>query len=119
MSVLLPVLLKMVTISVIIGILVGLIFVIGIKIFRGKRETVNSLVNSSNLVGVFGEVQIPFDQKTKGKIRVNIQGSTIDIVACTHSDESFFVGDQVFVIEAHNNQVWVIPKDNLKQDLSA
>jgi hypothetical protein len=90
----------MVTISVIIGILVGLIFVIGIKIFRGKRETVNSLVNSSNLVGVFGEVQIPFD-------------------ACTHSDESFFVGDQVFVIEAHNNQVWVIPKDNLKQDLSA
>ena len=119
MSVLLPVLLKMVTISVIIGILVGLIFVIGIKIFRGKRETVNSLVNSSNFVGVFGEVQIPFDQKTKGKIRVNIQGSMIDIVACTHSDESFFVGDQVFVIEAHNNQVWVIPKDNLKQDLSA
>jgi hypothetical protein len=109
----------MVTISVIIGILVGLIFVIGIKIFRGKRETVNSLVNSNNLVGIFGEVQIPFDQKTKGKIRVNIQGSMIDVVACTHSNESFFVGDQVFVIEAHNNQVWVIPKDNLKQDLSA
>ena len=119
MNVLLPVLLKMITISVIIGILVGLIFVIGVKIFRGKQETVNSLVNSSNLVGVFGEVQIPFDQKTKGKIRVNIQGSMIDVVACTHSEESFSVGDQVFIIEVRNNQAWVIAKDNLKQDLSA
>ena len=117
MNALWPVLLKMITIAVIVGILAGLVFVIGVMITRGKQETVSSLVNSTNLVGLFGQVQIPFDQHTKGKIRVNIQGSMVDVIACTHAAEAFSVGDQVFVIEAQNNQVWVIAKDSLKQDL--
>lgn len=117
MNALLPVLFKMITIAVIVGVLAGLLFVLGIMITRGKKETVSSLVNSNNLVGLFGEVQIPFDQQSKGKVRVNIQGSMVDLIACTHASESFGIGDQVFVIEAQNNQVWVIAKDSLKQNL--
>jgi hypothetical protein len=109
-------LLQILIISVIIGIVVSVIFVIFLKISRGKKQTISSLLDSRKLVGLFGTVQIPFDNQTKGKIRVNFQGSIIDLMARSNSAQQFLIGDEVFVIEAKNNEVWVIPKESLKQD---
>ena len=109
-------LLQILIISVIIGIVVSLIFVIFLKISRGKKQTISSLLDPHKLVGLLGTVQIPFDNHTKGKIRVNFQGSIIDLMARSNSAQQFLIGDEVFIIEAKNNEVWVIPKESLKQD---
>ena len=37
-------------------------------------------------------------------------------MARSNSVQQFLIGDEVFVIEAQNNEVWVIPKESLKQD---
>lgn len=109
-------LLQILIISVIIGIVFSLVFIIFIKISRGKKHTANSLLDSHKFVGLLGTVKVPFNNQTKGKIRVNFQGSIVDLMARSNFDKQFLIGDEVFVIESQNNEVWVIPKESLKQN---
>lgn len=109
-------LLQVLIISVIIGIAFSLVFIVFIKISRGKKQTANSLLDSHKFIGLFGTVKIPFDNQTKGKIRVNFQGSIFDLIARSYSAQKFLIGDEVFVIEVQNNEVWVISKENLEQN---
>jgi membrane-bound ClpP family serine protease len=111
-------LLKIAIVSISIGIFCGILIAILIKIVRRKQE-VDSLIRSENIVGLFGTVEVPFDGNSKGKIRVNIKGSIVDFIAMTERPVTFNKGDKVFIVEIKDSRVWVIPADYLKPGYDA
>ncbi|ACK69400.1 conserved hypothetical protein [Gloeothece citriformis PCC 7424] len=97
-----------------IGVSLGVLFVILVKLKRGKTN-INSLVKLNQIVGTIGKVQIPFDQNSKGKVRVKVKGSLIDLVAVTNFPAQFQLGEDVLIIEFKENKVWVVPEDYLRK----
>ncbi|MFB8792361.1 MAG: hypothetical protein U7123_26810 [Potamolinea sp.] len=100
-------------IAIAIGIICGLAIVLLLYIGR-RNQVANSLVHSSQIRGLDGIVQIPFDSKSKGKVRVNINSSLIEFVAFTDESKQFNKGDRVFIVELKGNKVWVVAKDTLQ-----
>lgn len=99
-------------ISIAVGIFGGILILFLLYIRRGNK-TANSLVNSQQVVGLSGIVEIPFDARSKGKVRVNVKGSFVEFVAFT--DESKFnKGDRVFIVAMKGHQVWVVAEDSLQ-----
>lgn len=100
--------------AVAIGICCGAVIVLLIVIQR-RRQKVDSMVSTNNLVGLYGTVEVPFDNSCKGKVRVNIpgQGSMVDFVACTDDFKGFQPGDRVFIVQVKKNQLWVISENSL------
>ncbi|MEO1372791.1 MAG: NfeD family protein [Cyanobacteria bacterium J06635_10] len=105
--------------AIAIGISCGAIIVLLIVIQR-RRQKVDSMVSTNNLVGLYGTVEIPFDRTCKGKVRVNIpgQGSIVDYVACTDESKSFEAGDRVFIVQVKRNQLWVIGEQSMNNMMS-
>ena len=101
-------------IAVTLGICCGAIIILLIVIQR-RRKKVDSMVSTNNLIGLYGTVEVPFNNTCKGKIRVNIpgQGSTVDFVACTDDSKSFQQGDRVFIVQVKKNKLWVISEESM------
>lgn len=102
-------------ISVAIGIFCGILIVLFIYIGR-RNKVVNSLVSFNQVVGLSGTVEIPFDAMSKGKVRVNVQGSMVEFVAVTDEPKAFSKGDRVFIVEMKGNKVWVVAEDSLQNN---
>ena len=98
-------------ISIIVGILCGILIVLLLQI-RRKRQVVDSLVRPNHVVGLFGTVEIPFDQTSQGKVRVNVKGSMVDFIAFTDEEQRFTEGDKVFVVGMKRNKVWVVTNNS-------
>ncbi|MGL5077165.1 MAG: NfeD-like protein [Waterburya sp.] len=94
-------------ISIAIGIFVGALIVWFIYFWR-RREIVDSLMKPEDLVGLFGIVELPFDADSRGKIRVDVKGSMVDLSALTDDRQGFRVGDRVLIIQMQANKVWVV-----------
>ncbi|MGL5943039.1 MAG: NfeD-like protein [Waterburya sp.] len=94
-------------ISIAIGIFVGALIVWFIYFWR-RREIVDSLMKPEDLVGLVGIVELPFDADSRGKIRVDVKGSMVDLPALTDDQQGFRVGDRVLIIQMQANKVWVV-----------
>ncbi|NJO93219.1 MAG: NfeD-like protein [Hydrococcus sp. RM1_1_31] len=103
-------------ISVLIGVFLGILIAITIKVFRKKQE-IDSLIRPINMVGALGTVEVPFDSKSRGKVRVNLRGSIVDFTAYTDCPFSFNRGDKVLIVEIKNNRAWVISADDLRSEI--
>lgn len=93
-------------ISIAVGIFVGALIVWFIYFWR-RREVIDSLMKPEDLVGLCGVVELPFDTDSKGKIRVEVRGSMVDLIAVTEDEQGFELGDRVLIIQMQNNKVWV------------
>ncbi|CAD0228423.1 MULTISPECIES: NfeD-like protein [Planktothrix] len=80
---------------------------------RLRRQQANSLILSEDMIGLSGTVEIPFDQNCKGKVRLYLKESMVDVVAITEDTHSFEKGDKVFVVGRSHNKVLVISEENL------
>jgi membrane protein implicated in regulation of membrane protease activity len=100
-------------ISVAVGIFLGALVVWLIYIQR-RHQVVDSLVRTKDVVGRSGTVEIPFDSRTQGKVRVNVQGSMVEFVAVTDEPKAFNKGDRIFIVEMKGNKVWVVAEDSLQ-----
>ena len=98
-------------ISIAIGVFIGALIVWFIYFWR-RREVIDSLMKPKDLVGLCGIVELPFDTNSKGKIRVDVRGSIVDLVALTDDSQEFQVGDRVLIIQMQNNKVWVTRHDS-------
>lgn len=76
----------------------------------------DSLVRTNHVVGRSGTVEIPFDSKTQGKVRVNVKGSLVDFVAFTDEPRKFSQGDRVFVVALKGNKAWIVSEDFDRQE---
>lgn len=101
-----------VLISLIIGIAIGTAIVILIQIQR-RAEVINSMGSLENAVGLWGTVEVPLSRQSRGKVRVTIKGSTLDLVAITDAEGELSPGDRVFVIAAKDNRILVVPEDQM------
>ena len=97
-------------ISIAIGIFVGALIVWFIYFWR-RRQIIDSLMKPEDLVGLCGIVELPFDADSKGKVRVNVKGSMVDLIAFTDDKAGFQVGDRVLIIQMKANKVWVTRHD--------
>ncbi|MGB3402649.1 MAG: NfeD-like protein [Microcoleaceae cyanobacterium] len=73
-----------------------------------QYQQADSLVRSQDLLGCSGVVELPFDRHSRGKIRIALKGSTVEMMAMTTDESSFNPGDKVFVVGRENNKVWVV-----------
>lgn len=76
-----------------------------------KEAKVDSLVRTSDLSGLSGIVEIPFDKNSRGKVRLNVKGSTVAFSAFTEENKEFVVGENVFVVGVENNKLWIVSEE--------
>jgi aspartyl aminopeptidase len=109
-------LLTIILISLGVGIGLAILLLILVKL-RRLNQQVNSLVDHNSLIGSIGVVQIPFDKNSKGKVRVNVGDSLIDVVAITEGEDKFNVGDKAFILHFQDNKVLVISEKYIRSDI--
>ncbi len=100
------------TLVAIISVLIGLLgggFIVFLLFTNRKKILANSLTHNDSLAGRIGTVQIPFDYRSKGKVRLYINNSINEVVAVTDYPYSFQQGDSVLIVQIKNTQAWVIP----------
>jgi membrane protein implicated in regulation of membrane protease activity len=93
-------------ISIAVGVLIGVLIVWLIYVWRQKK-IVDSLMRPEDLIGLCGTVELPFDADSKGKVRVEVKGSMVDLVALTDDQQGFLLGDRVLIIQMQGNRIWV------------
>ncbi|MGH8002781.1 MAG: NfeD family protein [Brasilonema sp.] len=105
---------KVACISIIVGLFCG-VLVVWLIYLQRRRQVVDSFVRTNHVVGRFGTVEIPFDHRSQGKVRVNVKGSLVDFVAFTDEPKEFSKGDRVLVMDIKGNKVWVVSESSLIQ----
>lgn len=98
------------SISVLIGSFCGTSMVWVLRNLR--RHQADSLIRANDLIGLSGKVSIPFDSQSKGKVQLNVKGSTLNLVAFTDEEKGFNKGDRVLIVGLKNNQLWVVTDES-------
>lgn len=73
----------------------GAMFVLG----KLTREQNNSAVSSSDYVGRTGRVLVGFAAGGVGKVRLEVKGSSIDLLAMPEDERDYSVNDEIIVVE--------------------
>ncbi|MEM6450276.1 MAG: hypothetical protein AAF703_08185 [Cyanobacteria bacterium P01_D01_bin.105] len=93
-------------IALIMGMVCGGVLV---STLRGlKNRQVDSLIRNEDFAGLPGTVELPFDASSKGKVLLEVGGSTLHLVAQTDEQKAFQIGDPVLVVGRTNNRLWVV-----------
>lgn len=79
-----------------------------------RRRRVDSLVRTEDFAGLLGIVELPFDANSKGKVCLEVRGSTLHMIAYTDDQTSFVPGDKVLVVGTENNRLWVVKTEDNK-----
>ena len=59
-----------------------------------------------------GTVELPFNSTSKGKVFLEVGGSTLHLVAQTDEKIQFQPGDSVLVVGRTENRLWVVSGDH-------
>jgi membrane protein implicated in regulation of membrane protease activity len=73
------------------------------------------LITHEDLVGLAGTVEVPFDAHCRGKVRLMVKGSILEVVAFTDEVSTLEPGEQVVVVGTQENRVWVVSSDTFNQ----
>ncbi len=93
-------------VSLAVGLLCGGTLATALRSLKGRQ--VNSLVRNEDFAGLMGTVELPFDADSKGKVLLEVGGSTLHLVAQTDEKRDFKPGDAVLVVGRTNNRLWVV-----------
>ncbi|NJN24398.1 MAG: NfeD-like protein [Acaryochloridaceae cyanobacterium RL_2_7] len=102
-----------VLLSIAVGLAVGTALVLLLQLQR-RSEVINSMPSFSNAVGQWGIVEVPLSATSRGKVRLTLKGSTMDLLATTDAARLLAVGERVFVVAAQGNSVLVVPEDQMQ-----
>ena len=92
--------------SIVVGIFCGGTLVSALRALKFRQ--VNSLVRNEDFAGLLGTVELPFDASSKGKVFLEVGGSTLHLVAQTDEKILFQPGDAVLVVGRTQNRLWVV-----------
>ncbi|PZD71483.1 hypothetical protein C1752_06374 [Acaryochloris thomasi RCC1774] len=81
---------------------------------RRRDQVIDSLIQLEQLVGHAGTVEMPFDHHSQGKVRVDINGSALNLRAFTDDVQGFKLGDRVVVMATQGDRVWVVSEQTFK-----
>jgi hypothetical protein len=96
---------------------IGLIFgaiIVGAIWLRRRHQVVDSLIPLEQLIGFLGVVEVPFDCRSQGKVRVDASNSILHLRALTDENTGFAAGDRVVVIATQADRVWVVSEQTFK-----
>ena len=108
----LPALLVFIT-ALIMGTLLGGTLAIALR--HLARRHADSLIRTEDFAGRLGIVELPFDAQSKGKVRLEIRGSVLHMMALTDDTKEFVPGDKVLVVNVENNRLWVVSDETAAQ----
>ncbi|MGB8702575.1 MAG: NfeD-like protein [Thermosynechococcaceae cyanobacterium] len=100
--------------AIAMGLLLGGAIASILRLLYHRR--VDSLVQTGDLVGRVGTVELPFDRHSKGKVKLQLKGVNIEFIAHTDDSQGFAIGAPVLVVEVNNNRLWVISADAVNQE---
>jgi membrane protein implicated in regulation of membrane protease activity len=83
-------------------------------VFRNLTRGVSSSETSADAVGHVARVLVPMKKGQSGKVRVQIKGKVIDMVATTDSES--IEGDEVLVVEMRDTSAHVEPVVTRRDD---
>ena len=95
-------------VAIAVGIVLGLL-VVGLIVLRRRRQTFNSWMDLEECIGLTGIVEVPFDQNSSGKVRLQLETMTLGCFAYSNQPHQFVPGDEVVVVGIKGKKVWVIP----------
>jgi hypothetical protein len=78
-----------------------------------QKRQVNSLIRSTDFVGLIGTVTLPITKISRGKVRLCIKGTTLEAVAYTDHPTELSLGVLVLVVGTERDRVWVVPEVSL------
>ncbi|MEM9151587.1 MAG: hypothetical protein AAGB19_14190 [Cyanobacteria bacterium P01_F01_bin.3] len=108
----LPPLLIFIT-ALIMGTLLGGMLAIALR--HLARRHADSLIRTEDFAGRLGIVELPFDAQSKGKVRLEIRGAVLHMMALTDDIKKFAPGDKVLVVNVENNRLWVVSDETAVQ----
>jgi membrane protein implicated in regulation of membrane protease activity len=85
---------------------------------RLRSDEANSAAGAKDYVGKSGRVLVAFGPGETGKVRLEVRGSTVDLLAVTEDDTSFTSKDEVIVVEMDGTRAKVakLTADRLPRD---
>ncbi len=98
-------------IALFMGLFCGLVAALVLRSL--SRQSVSSLIQPESLTGQLGTVEIPFDQNSRGKVSLNLNGSIVSFFAITQEEREFHQGDQVLVVGMERDKLWVAAADGV------
>lgn len=78
-----------------------------------NRRSSNSLSGESDLIGKTGRILVAVSPGVLGKLRVQVKGSTVDLLA--KSDETFAIDEEAIVIEMDDTMVRIAHIDTAER----
>ena len=97
-------------IALLMGLIIGGMLAGALRLL--KRRHVDSLVRAKDFAGLVGTVELPFDANSKGKVSLQLGGSTLHLMALTDDKTTFAPGDKVLVVNEENNRLWVVAAED-------
>lgn len=96
--------------AVVMGLLLGVAMASILHVLYNR--TVNSIMETSALVGELGTVELPFDASSRGRVRFMVNGMVLDYTAYTDESSSLELGQAVMAVNFDNNKLWVVAADD-------
>ena len=84
-------------IALVMGIAAGSAAMLIIR--KVQQGTTNSAISSADYVGKTARVMVGFGKGEVGKVRLELKGTTIDVLAMPIDDRSFAIKDEVLIVE--------------------
>jgi membrane protein implicated in regulation of membrane protease activity len=91
-------------IAAVLGVVSGLVASLTFRAL-GRSEA-NSAASTRETVGQVGKVLIPLDKNSRGKVRIELKGQTVDLLATT-DDEGLEAGQMVLIEEVRETTAHV------------
>jgi len=101
------------TTALMMGILLGGTLAVALR--HLARRHADSLIRTEDFAGRMGIVELPFDAKSKGKVRLELRGSVLHMMALTDDTKQFVPGDKVLVVNVESNRLWVVSDETAAQ----
>lgn len=98
--------------SVLMGVFTG--FAAAFVIQRLKKAEIGLTVSLEEYQGKEGVVLLPIEPKGKGKVRLEVRGQTVDLIAWVDGERAVERGRRVLVIDVKDNEALVEPAPELE-----
>ncbi|MEM8602396.1 MAG: NfeD-like protein [Cyanobacteria bacterium P01_H01_bin.121] len=92
--------------AIAMGLFCGTTMATTLRFLRGRRA--NSLIETSDLIGQVGSVELPFDPESRGKVRLNLRGVSVAFTAHTEEQQAFAIDDRAVIVNVDGSNVWVV-----------
>lgn len=80
-----------------------------------SADTTGKAVESGDYVGKTARVVVPFEGSSVGKVRVDVKGSSVDLLASGIDEESFGGREEVLIVEMEGSRARVARVDGPKR----